>query len=277
MSESMVAASLLDRLRGLFRGEAAAPVNAQSYLAHHYGTVPGFSSLFSAQVAAALLAAQRQAGIIGHVGEIGVLMGRSFIGLALAAGPDDLCLAIDDFTWPEHVQGVFIGNCRKYGVDMDRLVTIAANTTTLTAADILAKLDGGRLRYLHVDGGHQALVLRHDLGLARALLAPGGIICLDDMLHAQYPELGTAVQEELAAGPELAVFCIVDRTDLIAAAKYLICGRAYAELYKSALRAAFPAYVFPEPAEFSAAPALILSKDAALVPAYRDLIEPPKP
>ncbi len=277
MSDSMVRTGLIARLRGLFGAAETAPLTAQDYLARHYAAVPGFSSLFSAQTAAVLLAAQRAAGITGHVGEIGVLMGRSFIGLALAAGPDDLCLAIDDFTWPEHVQGVFLENCRKYGVDLDRLVTITANTTTLAPADILAKLQGGALRYLHVDGGHQAPVLRHDLGLARALLAPGGIICLDDMLHAQYPELGAAVQEELAADPDLVVFCIIDRADLIAAAKFLICGRAYAERYKSTLRAAFPDYVFPEPAEFAAAPALILSKDAALVPSYRDKIEPPKP
>jgi hypothetical protein len=152
-------------------------------------------------------------------------------------------------------------------------VTIAANSTSLAPADILARLNGGRLRYLHVDGGHTASVLRHDLGLAHGIMAPGGIVCLDDMLHAQYPELGATVGRHLADHPDLAVFCVVDRADLIAAAKYLICHRDHAERYQAALRAAFAPLVFPEPAEFAGGPALILSRDTALLPGYRDPIE----
>jgi hypothetical protein len=168
-----------------------------------------------------------------------------------------------------------MANCAAMGVDLSRLVTIAANTTTLTPADIATRLDGRGLRYLHVDGGHTPAVLRHDLAMARRLMEPGGIICLDDMLHAQYPELAIAVRDELAADPDFVVFCIVDRADLIAAAKYLICRADHAERYKAALRSAFAEAVFPEPAEFAAGPALILSKDAALVPGYRDMIERP--
>jgi hypothetical protein len=255
--------------------DEAAPAPATAYLSRHYASVPGFSSLLSAEVAVALLDCQRRTGIGGHVGEIGVLMGRSFIALALAAGPRDLCLAIDDFGWPEHVRESFLRNCQTFGVDMTRLVTITANTTTLAPADIRARLSGGRLRYLHVDGGHTADVLRHDLALAREIMAPGGIICLDDMLHAQYPELGAVVGRHLEENPELRVFCVVDRADLIAAAKFLICDNDYAERYQAALRTAFAAQVFPAPAEFAAGPALILSKDASLVPHYRDPIERP--
>ena len=270
---SGLVAGLRRRLGGQGPEPSEPPLTADLYLARHYAGVPGFSSLFSAEVAVRLLEFQRENDLTGPVGEIGVLMGRSFIALALAAAPDDPCLAIDDFTWPEHVHDRFMANCRTFGVDLARLVTIAANTTTLTAADVLSRLDGRKLRYLHVDGGHTPAVLRNDLAMARQLMAPAGIICLDDMLHAQYPELGIAVRDELAADPDFAVFCIVDRADLIAAAKYLICRRDQIERYQGALRAAFAGAVFPEPAEFAAGPALILSKDTALVPGYRDMIE----
>lgn len=279
-SGSPLLAKIGSRLRAAYRVPAAADKAASDpaidYLSKHYSNVPGFSSLLSAEVAVRLLDCQRRMGIRGHLGEIGVLMGRSFIALALAAEPRDLCLAIDDFGWPEDVRDRFLVNCQTFGVDMARLVTIAANTTTLGPADLLSRLDGGRLRYLHIDGGHTATVLRHDLALARDVMAPGGIVCLDDMLHAQYPELGAVVARHLEENPELQVFCIVDRADLIAAAKYLICDRDHAERYQAALRAAFAAQVFPAAAEFAAGPALILSNDAALEPAYRDPIERPR-
>jgi len=250
-------------------------LSPETYLAEHYDSVPGFSSRISAEIGVALLRFQNTAGVSGPVGEIGVLMGRSFIALALAAAPGEPCVAIDDFTWPATVHADFLANCTRYGVDPGRLVTITANTTTLSAPDILSRLDGRRLRYLHVDGGHTAEVLRHDLALARDVLDPRGIICLDDMLHAQYPDLAATVRDELARDPDWVVFCIVDRADLIAASKYLICRRADAAMYQDTLRTAFPALVFPEPAEFASGPALILSRDAALVAQYRDRIERP--
>ncbi len=272
---SGLAAGLRRRLAGHRPPLAEQPLTAQAYLAQHYDTVPGFSSRFSAEIAVRLLEFQQQNNLTGHVGEIGVLMGRSFIALALASAPQDICLAIDDFTWPEHVQERFLASCRAMQVDLSRVTTIAANTTTLNATEILTRLDGRGLRYLHVDGGHTPAVLRHDLKMARQLMEPCGIICLDDMLHAQYPELGIAVRDELAADPDFAVFCVIDRADLIAAAKFLICRRGYAERYQAALRTAFAAAVFPEPAEFAAGPALILSKETALVPHYRNAIERP--
>jgi predicted O-methyltransferase YrrM len=279
MSGQRIGSDFLSGLRRLLGGAGATaaewPLTDAEYLERHYESMPGFSSRFSAEVAVRLLKYQQAHDIAGAVGEIGVLMGRSFIALALASAPGDACLAIDDFTWPEDVFDKFMVNCGAMGVDMARLVTIKANTTTLAAGDILARLGGVKLRFLHVDGGHTAEVLRHDLAMALQVMEPGGIVCLDDMLHAQYPELAIAVRDQLAAEPDFVVFCIVDRADLIAAAKYLVCRRAYAGRYQDLLRDAFAEDVFPAPAEFAAFPALILSKDARLVPHYRDKIEIP--
>jgi hypothetical protein len=247
-------------------------MKVQTYIRHHYATVPGFSSVLSAQVAARLIAFQYECGIQGPVGEIGVMLGRSFIALALAAGPTDQCLAIDDFAWPRDARAKFLGNCSRFGIDPEHVPIIAAKSTSLAPADILAELAGAKLRYLHIDGGHTTEVLLHDLSMTRDIMMPGGIICLDDMLHAQYPDLGLTVHAHLTRNADLTVFCIVDRADLIAASKYLVCKRDYALGYQQDLRSAFPDYVFPDPAEFSTGPALILSKDTGLVPSYRKMI-----
>jgi hypothetical protein len=286
MPRSSRAATFLARLRGRMPPEAVDPdqaigpaialgMTAERYLKRHYATMPGFSSQYSAEVAVQLLAYQAARGITGHIGEIGALLGRSFIPLALAAAAPDICLAIDEFEWPANVYERFLTNCRSFGVDMSRLMTIKADSTTLGAPEIVDRLGGGKIRYLHIDGGHTPDVLRHDLALGHALIEPGGILCLDDMLHAQYPELGTVVQCYLAAHADLVVFCIVDRADLIAASKFLICRRDYAGAYQACLRDAFALDVFPDPAEFSSGEALILSKDTALAPGYRDMIERP--
>jgi hypothetical protein len=266
-------AGLRQRFPNLARPKHPRRMKVQTYIRRHYAAVPGFSSVLSAQVAARLLACQQDFGIQGPVGEIGVMLGRSFIVLALAAEPTDRCLAIDDFAWPSDARAKFLRNCTRFGIDPDQVPIIASKSTSLAPADILAYLAGAKLRYLHIDGGHTTDVLLHDLGIARTIMMPDGILCLDDMLHAQYPDLGLTVHDHLTRNPDLTVFCIVDRSDLIAASKYLICRRDFAARYQQDLRSAFPDHVFPDPAEFSTGPALILSRDAGLVPVYRKMIE----
>jgi len=245
---------------------------AHDYLTKYYSGVAGFSSLFSAEVAAVLLSYQNVAAIAGSIGEIGVMKGRSFISLALHAQPDDVCLAIDRFDWPANVYNLFFENCQKFGVDWERVVPVIAQTQDLKAADILAHAKGRPLRYLHIDGGHEPWILSHDLELANAVMAPGGIMCLDDMLHPMYPELPVIVHAFLAQHRDWAVFCIVDRADVIAASKYLLCRTEFIERYQAILCEKFSSYVFVHPAEFAMSRALILTKDTALQGYYNALI-----
>jgi hypothetical protein len=245
---------------------------AHEYLTKFYSGVAGFSSLFSAEVAAVLLEYQNENLISGGIGEIGVFKGRSFIALALHALENDLCLAIDRFSWPSNCYELFLENLKMYGVSFERVVSIAKNTQDLKADEILSKLNNSKLRYLHVDGGHEVWILDHDLELSINLMTLEGILCLDDMLHPMYPELGGVVHNFLARNPRWCVFCVVDRADIIAASKYLLCAVQYSERYKSILRASFPKYVFAHEAEFATSRALILSKDTALQPMYDKLI-----
>jgi predicted O-methyltransferase YrrM len=245
---------------------------AHDYLTKYYSGVAGFSSLFSAEVAAVLLSYQNEVTIAGSIGEIGVMKGRSFIGLALHSKPDDICLAIDRFDWPANVYNLFVENCQKYGVDWERVIPVISNTQDLKAADILAHAKGQPLRYLHIDGGHEPWILAHDLELANAVMAAGGIMCLDDMLHPMYPELPVIVHAFLAQHRDWAAFCIVDRADVIAASKYLLCRTEFVDRYQAILREKFARYAFVHPAEFAMSRALILTKDTALQGYYDTLI-----
>jgi hypothetical protein len=242
------------------------------YLNKFYSAVAGYSSHFSAEVAAALLLYQSEQGITGNIGEIGVMKGRSFIALALHSQPDDLCIAVDNFVWPPNVFQIFEENCRTYGVDMARLVSVVANTQDLKSDDIMARSQGRELRYLHIDGGHEPWILASDLELAYRVMAKGGILCLDDMLHPQYPQLPVIVHAFLAQHPDLTPFCVVDRADFFAAAKYLICGAAFAERYQTFLREKFASYAMPVQAEFAMSRGLILTQDIRLQAYYEKLI-----
>ena len=123
---------------------------------------------------------------------------------ALAHG--ETALGIDLFDWPNpEVIDRFEANCLKHGVAADRRITWKADSRTMQPEELLAKLGGRRPRFIHIDGEHSRAALTKDLELATAVLAPAGVIVLDDMLHPGYPTLMVAVHEYLGRHPEMCV------------------------------------------------------------------------
>lgn len=47
----------------------------------------------------------------------------------------------------------------------------------------------GRCRWIHIDGEHSGRAVRNDLAIAARLVAPDGIICLDDFFAPAYPQI----------------------------------------------------------------------------------------
>src|ERR1700735_245644 len=76
---------------------AKATVSLERYISHSMNSVPGFVRSLDAQVIQALLLNQHDAGIKGHLCEIGVHHGRLFLMLALARQHGERALAIDLF------------------------------------------------------------------------------------------------------------------------------------------------------------------------------------
>jgi predicted O-methyltransferase YrrM len=232
--------------------------------------MPGFSSHFSAVVGTGFLRWQSGAGVKGDLAEIGVFLGRSFIALALAMEPDEKCVGIDKFTWPDNAMARFKDYCGRFGVRDEALIACAVDTQTL-APNQFRKLGGRNYRYIHIDGDHSPPCLKHDLSLAIGAISEGGVICLDDMLHPLYPELAVTVHKFLSEHSAYRVFCIIDREDAVAATKYMICHERDVERYRAAARDLFPQYVFPGDGEFSNSRAVILSLDTAVIPFYNKL------
>jgi hypothetical protein len=67
-------------------------------------------------------------------------------------------------------------------------VVLPQSSSTLCGAPELAE-HRGRVRFLSVDGDHSGVAVYNDLKLADELLAPDGLVALDDFFSPQYPQV----------------------------------------------------------------------------------------
>jgi hypothetical protein len=181
-------------------------------------------------------ACQRELGIAGHVGEIGVHHGKLFILLYLLADGTENALAIDifgaqDLNVDNSGKGdlaVLTHNLKSYAGETARLKIISGDSTTLTGEDLTGAA-GGKLRLLSIDGGHLARIVRHDLNTAATSLGEGGVVILDDFFNPEFPGVGEGTNQFFLfdngrAGEKLAPF-------LIGMNKVYLTTEAYASRY----------------------------------------------
>ena len=211
------------------------------YIAEGYETVRGMSSRFAATICGHVIRRQSELGISGHIAEIGTFEGRFFIAMALGLAAGERALGIDTFDWPDAgLYDRFLANCARHGLTRERFVALKASTRNLTAKAFTEAV-GGPVRFIHIDGDHARESLSIDLALAEAVLHPQGMICLDDMLHPGYPLLVVAVHEWLTRHPDMRVLAVIDREDIVAAAKFLICHKDTVPLLEQDLMTTFKA------------------------------------
>lgn len=235
------------------------------YLEDGYASVVGMSSRFAAAITCGLMRIQSELGVNGPVAEIGTFEGRFFIALAHALRSGETALGIDLFDWPNaEIIDRFEANCAKHGVPAERRITWRADSRTMQPDELLAKLEGARVRLFHVDGEHSRDALTRDLELATAVLADGGIIVLDDMLHPGYPTLMVAVHEYLQRHADMVVLCVIDRESIVAASKFVLCQAAWFKRYEAKLLDTFKENVWPLGADFEPHWCLVLSLDTKL-------------
>ena len=235
------------------------------YLEDGYSRVVGMSSLLAAAITCGLLRIQTEAGVTGPIAEIGTFEGRFFIAMAHALVPGETALGIDLFDWP-NPQAIdrFHANCARHGVPAEKRITWKADSRALTAVELLAKTGGRHVRLFHIDGEHSRHALTRDLGLATSVLAPEGLIVLDDMLHPGYPTLMVAVQQYLEAHPEMCVLCVIDRETIVAATKFVLCRKDWFKRYEERLLVDFKANIWPLGADFEPHWCLVLGLDTQL-------------
>jgi predicted O-methyltransferase YrrM len=230
------------------------------HLAQSYERVRGMSSRFAAAICGHLMRRQLALGIGGELVEIGTFEGRFFIAMALGLAPGEKALAIDRFDWPNAgVEGRFVANCDAYGIGRDRYASWKTDSRDITSGELREKLGDRPVRFVHIDSHHSRECLTNDLELVTPVLHRAGIICLDDMLHPAYPLVISATFEYLARHPEMRLLCIVDREDIVAAPKFLICRDDALALYEQDLLRAFSRFHFKLNADMETYFALVLT------------------
>jgi predicted O-methyltransferase YrrM len=240
----------------MFRSGNAA---VDRFIGEGYETVLGMSSRFAATICGHVMRRQNELGIGGHFLEIGTFEGRFFIAMALGLAPGERALGIDSFDWPDAgLYERFHNNCAKHGLARDRYAALRTSTRALNSRE-LADILEGPARFVHIDGDHAPDSLRADLDLVAPLLHEKGIICLDDMLHPGYPLLVAVVRDWLAQHADMRVLCIIDREDIVAAAKFLICRADAAPLYNDDLMTAFAEQHYTLGADFDGHLAVVLT------------------
>jgi predicted O-methyltransferase YrrM len=235
-----------------------------AYLDEGFEEVRGMSSRFATAIGARIIAIQREAGIGGGVAEIGAFMGRFFIAMAKALETPEIAIGVDHFEWPSpDVLRRFEENCDRHGLDRSRRVTLKRDSRAMQPSELTGP-GRGPLRFIHVDSEHDDATLSSDLALALASLAPRGLMLLDDMLHPGYPLLALTVARFLDAHPDLRVIAVIDREDIVGAAKFLIGREADHMFYQKLIWEAFPRHVWPMRAEFGSHESIVLTPEPKL-------------
>ena len=178
-------------------GTAASGTRAIRYLAKGWKRVGGLVGRDALLLTEVIDRAQKQRGVAGHVGEIGVFYGQFFIYLSLLRSPGERAVAIDIFG-DLTVKDRFLSNLRKSGADQDTEV-LHRDSADLTPENLTAAA-GGRLRLLSIDGAHSFEGVLNDLCLARDVLADGGAILLDDYFHEEWPGVSEATNKFFLSG-----------------------------------------------------------------------------
>ena len=178
---------------------------------HH---VHGWLDRYSAAFIGGLSRIQRDSGMHGAVGEIGVHMGRLFILLKLTTVENERCFALDVFG-EQHLnidhsgfgdRDTFLRNVFQWTGDAD-IAVIQASSLDVKPADIVNAV--GRCRLLSIDGGHTEDITHHDLQLAEAVLTEDGVVILDDFFNQSWPGVAAgAAQYFLDPAAEIRPFAI---------------------------------------------------------------------
>ncbi|MGF1553933.1 MAG: class I SAM-dependent methyltransferase [Paracoccaceae bacterium] len=152
---------------------------------------------------------QKRHGHAGNLFEIGVHHGRAGILLALLARADETTVLADLFErQAENVDRSGQGSRAHLEANLTawapgaRAAIVQANSLELDFATVPALAAGVRLA--HVDGGHHVDAVVNDLRKTEAVLAPHGIVVVDDFMSVRWPEVTEGSYAYLAESRGLA-------------------------------------------------------------------------
>jgi hypothetical protein len=163
--------------------------------------VPGWLATEAAETTMHLMAFQEETFSSTRIAErcgileLGVFKGK-YLSLLAALSKATPVVGVDAFLerygvpladeWVGPVKSEILQAIASLGTDTSRVTLVRGLTSTVSSAD-LTRLSPNLYRFISVDAGHDAEDLMVDMPLAESVLAPGGIIAVDDAFNSITP------------------------------------------------------------------------------------------
>ena len=197
-------------------------------VAPRVGAIPGWFNIDDLAHFTLVLETQTAGGIHGDLLEIGCYHGRSAAVLAMHLQADERLFLADAFDLPlddpygdtptpEQVWQNLANAVPNLPRDRISIQRAYSNDVQLPP--------NARVRFAHVDGGHDAATVRADLAFCARYLMPGGVMAIDDYAHPQYPGVTEAVNEFLDSQASFHVLADLNRSGALGRKLYLARSR----------------------------------------------------
>jgi cephalosporin hydroxylase len=181
--------------RSAAKAESMTANSLEAYLAKGYHEIAGWLHMPAVETTLALGEIQRAWLPPGPVGEIGLWQGLYFTLLSFLSETPQRMVGVDPFVHcadSETQLRQFHDNIRRYARRPDLVTILQKFSTDLAAMDLLAAA-GGKFNFFSVDGDHTMEGCLYDIKLAAEVVAPGGIVSVDDIQNMGCPGVVEAV------------------------------------------------------------------------------------
>lgn len=178
-----------------------------------------------------LLSAQKSLGTNRGVLEIGVYKGKYLSFLAAESQSPTVGIDVFIFDQKEEAASNISSICEALNVE-HKVKLVRANTRTLDAksfSSILSSSGVESLTFVSIDGDHSCDGVFHDLQLVEEVLAPGGIIAVDDMFSSVSPAVSEGFFKYINSGSNLKPIAFSDN-------KLFLTTHGYDEIYQIRLQ-----------------------------------------
>ena len=194
-------------------------------VAPRIAAIPGWFNLDDLSHFTLVLETQTTSGMHGDLLEIGCYHGRSAAVLAMHLQTGERLFLADAFDLPlsdpygdtptqekvwRNLEGA-VPNLPRQRISIER----GYSSDLRLPADM-------RVRFAHIDGGHDEATVWQDLELCAHRLVSGGVMAIDDYAHPLYPGVTDAVRKFLGSDPSFRVHADLNRSGALGRKLYLV-------------------------------------------------------